>query len=164
MMNSTLSRLATIGVLSLTLSMPAFAYDKKDEQIIKKDIATMVKRMDKGDYTALSMAMPESFIKITAKELGTTPKEFKEKLEMTADFMAHFGVQFKFDTDKIKGYQSKTGRDYAFIPTLAITGDIETASHLLAIKENGKWHYIQYQDPRVIKVIHKAYPDIKKLP
>lgn len=163
-MKSVFKQLTITMLLVLPLSIPAFAYDKKDEQIIKKDLATMTKQMNKGNYKVIPQAQPKSFTNAFIKAVNTTPEAYQERIEMVADMMAHFGAKLQFDTNNIKGYQSDTGRDYALIPTTIIAADSQTKSHFLAIKENGKWHYIQYQDPRAIDLIEKTYPDIKKLP
>lgn len=166
-MKSLKSRLLA-GVMGLLLSTSVFAYDKNDEQTIRQDITQMQNAIQNKDGNAGQVVvdmMPEPIFKEMAKTLDLSVSDMKELMVGMAGGMSELEIQFQADLDKIQVHQSETGRDYAFIPTVTTTEGIEVKGKLFAVKDNGKWFYLNWQNQdRYKSWIKKAYPDIKKLP
>lgn len=165
-MKKIIACLASMTLISLSLSNPAFAYSKKDEQTIKKDIETMQQALTDSDHDTFLAVMPERFLQALAKEHNISMDQLKELLKLSLSMINDLDAQFEAHTDKIKPYKSSTGRDYALIPTTTLMGDageIVIEGNTLAIKDNGKWYYLQYQKEHET-IIKKAFPDIKQLP
>lgn len=162
-MKSLFKQLTITMLLVLPLSMPAFAYDKKDEQMIKQDINKMLTAIDDGKYSVFVELMPEPFLRQLAKQNKLSLQKTKEMMTMGAEMMGSMDMTFEVHTNKIKPHQSSTGRDFAFIPTTTTVDEITVNGKMLAIKDNQKWYYLQYQ-PEHKLLIQRAYPDIKKLP
>lgn len=152
-----------LGVMGLLLSAPALAYDKNDEQIIQQDIAKMHAAMKNQNGQVFVDMMPEPILKQMAKSLGMNLADTKELLADMASGMAGTDIQFRADLAKIKVYQSKTKRDYVFIPTTTTMDGVAVEGKMFGVKDKGKWSYITWQD-RYKKWVKTAYPDIQKLP
>lgn len=152
-----------VGVMSAILSAPTFAYDQKDEQIIKQDFAKMQNAMKKQNGKVFVDMMPEPILKQMAQSLGMSLAETKKLLAGMASGMAGTDIQFRADLAKIKVYQSKTKRDYVFIPTTTTMDGVAVEGKMFGVKDKGKWSYITWQD-RYKKWVKTAYPDIQKLP
>lgn len=152
-----------LGVMSVLLSAPALAYDKNDEKIIQQDIAKMHDAMKNQNGQVFVDMMPEPILKQMAKSLGMNLADTKELLAGMASGMSGTDIQFRADLAKIKVYQSKTKRDYIFIPTTTTMDGVAVEGKMFGVKDNGKWSYITWQD-RYKKWVKTAYPDIQKLP
>ncbi|SOD73469.1 hypothetical protein SAMN02746062_02257 [Alysiella filiformis DSM 16848] len=152
-----------LGMMTLLLSAPVLAYDKNDEQVIQQDIAKMHDAMKKQNGQVFVDMMPEPILKQMAKSLGMNLADTKALLAGMASGMSGTDVQFRANLAKIKVYQSKTKRDYVFIPTTTTMDGVAVEGKMFGVKDNGKWSYITWQD-RYKKWVKIAYPDIQKLP
>lgn len=152
-----------LAAMSLLLSAPAWAYDKNDENIIRQDIAKMQNAMKKQNGKLFVDMMPEPILKQMAPSLGMSLADTKKLLAGMASGMAGTDIRFRANLAKIQVYQSKTGRDYVFIPTTTTMDGLTVEGKMFGVKDKGKWSYITWQD-RYKTWVKTAYPDIQKLP
>lgn len=120
-------------------------------------------KVDKWDLSI--KVMPPALIENLAKQ-ANMPKEELEKA--LTDMVASLGQAAKVQTysyqlDKSIAEKSKDGRDYVFIPNQLKANmqgqDIVSNGYLLAIKDAGKWYFINW-DQQYAPIVKQTYPDL----
>lgn len=152
-----------VAVVGALLSASAFAYDKNDEQTIRQDIKKMKQAVKEKNGKVVVDMMPEPVLKEMAKMLDLPVADTKKMLVDMTQSMADFEIKMQADLGKIKVYQSKTGRDYVFVPTVTTVSGVAVKGKLFGVKDQGKWSYMSWQEQHK-NMVKKAYPDIQKLP
>lgn len=152
-----------IGMMGMILSVPAFAYDKNDEQIIRQDLAKMQHAMKNKNGKVMVDMMPEPVLQKMAEAMKVSLAEFRKMMVAMSKSMVNLNIKFQANLAKAQVHQSKTGRDYVFIPTKTTVDGATVNGKMLAIKDNGKWSYLTWQTHHK-DLLKKAYPDIHKWP
>lgn len=178
-MKSAFSRLTIASILTLLLSISAFAFDKQTEQRLHKDLDAIEKLHNEDkQYGIILEKYPLALKKEIAKEYGITVNEIdkmlKKRIESEMDAIEYLNT---VKTLKIRPYKifplqttSKT-RNYARIfgimeeydSSLPVPDIDQKMIWIFAVEEGGKWYYYIYDskdDSKVKPIIEKAYPDI----
>lgn len=156
---------ASVLVLGLMFSSVGHAYDKKDEDMIRTSLEMMKEHAKHNSVEAVMNVMPPKLFDVFAEVSGISVEEIKDDIgkEVAHEVGQHRDSEVGYDMSRAKIYRSPQERDYLIIPTSTRVYDVVIEGHILAVKDDGKWYFVNIADGESIGMIKKAYPDLTEL-
>lgn len=154
------------ALLVSLLALPLNALEASKIAALETRIERFVEAIEQNDIEEIVTVMPPRFLGFVAQKAGLSVDEMRPILigamsEVMAD--ATF-ENVKIELDKAEPLTSKTGRNYAFVPssfTISMQGQrVLREASILALEDEGKWYLFSINQTSEVLILKEVYPDM----
>ena len=151
---------------AVLLTSTASALDTAERAGLDATLDAYEAALENEDFKTVVNTLPPRVIDLIADQAKLSPEVIR--LSVTAQMssvMAEADIQsFKMDTGAMTAGETKSGMNYAFLPTETVIsqggGETITANTLtLALEQDAIWYLMRIERPSHYEFVRAAYPD-----